>query len=90
MIQCAKAMGLLVVSVLLFATLASSQDTTDTWRGLVVAPENRCSPYDREQDYPYPQSIEQNIAMETHEPIRRHFRRGIARPAPATRSHRAP
>ena len=61
MIQRAKAMGLLVVSVVLFATLASSQDTTDIWRGLVVAPENRCSPYDRRRDYPYPPSIEQKI-----------------------------
>ena len=61
MIQRVKAMGLLVVSAVLFATLVSSQDTTDTWRGLVVAPEHRCSPYDRKRDYPYPQSIEQDI-----------------------------
>ena len=61
MIPRAKAMGLLIVSALLFATLASSQDTTETWRGLVVAPENRCSPYDRKRDYPYPQSIEVDI-----------------------------
>ena len=61
MIQRAKAVALLVVSVVLFATLASSQEITDTWRGLVVAPENRCSPYDRKRDYPYPQSIEQDI-----------------------------
>ncbi len=31
-----------------------------TWRGLVVAPEYRCSPYDSD-DYPYPQSVEQRI-----------------------------
>lgn len=61
MIQRIKAMGLLVVSAALFVTLASSQETTDTWRGLVVAPENRCSPYDRKRDYPYLQSIEQDI-----------------------------
>ena len=57
MTQRAKALGLLVVSAVLFATPASSQDATETWRGLVVAPENRCSPYDRKRDYPYPQSI---------------------------------
>ena len=61
MIQRVKVMGLLVVSALLFATLVSSQDSTHTWRGLVVAPEHRCSPYDKERDYPYPQSIEQDI-----------------------------
>ena len=41
--------------------MAFSQGITETWRGLVIAPENRCSPYDRKQDYPYPQSIEQDI-----------------------------
>lgn len=61
MIQRIKAISLLVVSALLFATPASSQDTTDTWRGLVVAPEHRCSTYNKKRDYPYPQSIEQDI-----------------------------
>ena len=61
MIQRIKAVGLLIVAAVFFATLASSQDTTETWRGLVVAPENRCSPYVRARDYPYPQSIEQDI-----------------------------
>ena len=32
----------------------------DYWRGLVVAPEDRCSPYDPD-DYPYSQSVEQQI-----------------------------
>ena len=31
-----------------------------TWRGITVAPENRCSPYDPD-DYPYPQSVEPRI-----------------------------
>ena len=31
-----------------------------TWRGLLVAPEDRCSPYDSD-DYPYNQSVEQRI-----------------------------
>ena len=61
MIPRIKAMGLLVVSAVLFATLVSSQDAAETWRGLMVAPEHRCSPYDRKRDYPYPQSIEQDI-----------------------------
>ena len=33
----------------------------ESWRGLVVAPESRCSPYNR-RDYPYSQSVEQRIA----------------------------
>ena len=36
----------------------------ETWRGLTVAPENRCSPYDKAADYPYPQSVEQDIVRE--------------------------
>lgn len=32
-----------------------------TWRGLTVAPEERCSPYDAD-DYRYPQSVEDDIA----------------------------
>ena len=33
---------------------------SDLWRGLVVAPEERCSPYDSD-DYRYSQSVEQRI-----------------------------
>ena len=33
----------------------------ETWRGLKVAPECRCTPYDRD-DYDYPQSVEAQIA----------------------------
>ena len=32
----------------------------DTWRGIVVAPEHRCAPYDSD-DYRYSQSVEQRI-----------------------------
>ena len=34
---------------------------SETWRGLIVAPEYRCSEYDP-SDYRYPQSVEQEIA----------------------------
>ena len=40
---------------------ACERGSGETWRGLVVAPECRCSPYDRD-DYPYPQSVEPLIA----------------------------
>ena len=33
----------------------------ETWRGLTVAPEHPCSPYDRKRDYRYPQSVEREI-----------------------------
>ena len=33
---------------------------TSTWRGITVAPENRCSPYNSD-DYPYPPSVEPKI-----------------------------
>ena len=36
----------------------------ETWRGLTVAPEHRCSPYDRKRDYLYPQSVEQDIVRQ--------------------------
>ena len=33
----------------------------ETWRGLVIAPEARCSPYERSRDYRYPQAVEKDI-----------------------------
>ena len=52
-------------AVLLFVTAAlSAADVSgQTWRGLVVAPERRCSPY-RAGDYSYPQSVEASIVRE--------------------------
>ncbi len=48
--------------VLLLLTLvyAVSDASAETWQGLTVEPENRCSPY-RSKDYPYPQSVEPKI-----------------------------
>ncbi len=39
---------------------ATAQTAGDSWRGLTVAPERRCTPYER-GDYPYPQSVEAGI-----------------------------
>ena len=51
-----------VRSLVVLSTLAlPSATAAETWRGLEVAPEHRCSPYDRKADYPYPQSVEQQI-----------------------------
>lgn len=41
-------------------SLAQGESDGTQWRGIRVAPENRCSPYDRD-DYPYPQSVELDI-----------------------------
>ena len=46
---------------LLAAVAVSAEAGGETWRGLTVAPEHRCSPYDRKRDYPYPQSVEGDI-----------------------------
>ena len=46
---------------LLIAFLATfSAATAETWRGLAVAPENRCSPYST-RNYRYPSSVEPRI-----------------------------
>ena len=40
--------------------LVTAPVQAETWQGLAVAPEDRCTPYDS-QDYPYPQSVESLI-----------------------------
>ena len=44
-------------------TAPPSPALTPTWRGLTVAPEERCAPYDSD-DYPYPQSVENDIVRD--------------------------
>ena len=50
--------GVIVTMMTLAATVTVKAD--GTWRGLTVAPEHRCAPYDRD-DYPYSQSVETRI-----------------------------
>ncbi len=53
--------GNALTTILLAATLAASATAlADTYRGIQIAPESRCAPYDRD-DYPYGQSVEQRI-----------------------------
>ena len=40
---------------------AAVQQALNRLKSLVVAPENRCSPYDKKEQYPYPQSVELDI-----------------------------
>ena len=51
--------------LVLIALMATSAQTAaqQTYRGIAVAPERRCAPYDRD-DYPYPQSVEARIIAE--------------------------
>ena len=51
-----------MVAVVAFAIGGTA--SAETWRGLTVAPEHRCSPYDKKADYPYPQSVEREIVRE--------------------------
>ncbi len=52
--------GLAACAVFLQFTTAAAQTAGETWRGLAVAPEHRCTPYAR-RDYPYSQSVEAAI-----------------------------
>ena len=49
-----------LVCIVAGLALVSNAIHGDTYRGIPVAPEHRCAPYDR-SDYPYSQSVEQRI-----------------------------
>ena len=49
-----------LAAAVVLAVLAGTA-SAESWRGLTIAPEHRCSPYERKRDYPYPQSIEHDI-----------------------------
>jgi hypothetical protein len=52
----------LFIALLSFAFVSSAVVADDVmWRGLVIEPENRCSDYDKKKQYPYPQSVEDDI-----------------------------
>ena len=49
------------IALLIFALISTSVFAeAELWRGLTVEEEYRCAPYDK-KDYPYPQSIEDEI-----------------------------
>ena len=52
--------GIAASAILLHFTTAPAQTAGDSWRGLAVAPEHRCTPYER-RDYPYSPSVEAGI-----------------------------
>ena len=55
-------LALIALASLPACTASDDQDPApaDTWRGLTIADEDRCSPYDSD-DYSYPQSVEPRI-----------------------------
>ena len=52
--------GFAVVVTVTALAVTGTVKADGTWRGLTVAPEHRCAPYDREH-YPYSQSVEGHI-----------------------------
>lgn len=51
------------VAALVAALVCASSATAETYRGVTIAPEHRCTPY-HPDDYPYPQSVEAQIVAE--------------------------
>ena len=50
----------LITSTLVAVVVFASPATAETYRGVTIAPEHRCTPYSPD-DYPYPQSVEARI-----------------------------
>jgi len=50
--------------IVLSGSVPTTTASAETWRGLTVAPEHRCSPYDRKRDYRYPPTIEHEIVRQ--------------------------
>ena len=59
--SCALPRVLAVFFTLGFAGQLSFSESGEEWRGLVVAPEERCASYNADE-YSYPQSVEPQIA----------------------------
>ena len=52
--------NILLALTLILLTIASLQAQESSWRGIPIAPEYRCAPYDRTA-YPYDPSLEMDI-----------------------------
>lgn len=50
-----------VIFTFLVIFSVSTHAEQEMWNGLVVEPENRCSPYDKNKQYPYSQNLEDRI-----------------------------
>ena len=49
-----------IVSIMIAVAAFAAPAATETYRGVTIAPEHRCAPYNP-SDYPYPQSVEDQI-----------------------------
>ena len=56
--------GRVWLAAALLAAARGVAGAAETWRGLVVAPEHRCSPYERARDYPYPPSVKADVVRQ--------------------------
>lgn len=53
-------LALIAIATATVLALQPAPAASEEWNGLVIAPEDRCSPYDRKH-YPYPQSVERDL-----------------------------
>lgn len=53
--------------LLVLSTISYTPIAAETWRGVIIEPENRCSLYDKKAQYPYSQSVEDEIVASTGE-----------------------
>ncbi|WHI48960.1 excalibur calcium-binding domain-containing protein [Microbulbifer sp. VAAF005] len=53
----------LTVFFCIFFVVISSASAKQSWRGLVVEPEDRCSPYNKKAQYPYSQTVEDEVVQ---------------------------
>lgn len=59
-----RALSTIISAALFIVLLTGTSQAQERWNGLVVEPENRCSPYDKSEQYPYPQSVEDEIVQQ--------------------------
>lgn len=59
-----RALLTIFTASLVILLLAGNSQAQDKWNGLVIQPENRCAPYDKSSQYPYPQSVEDDIVRQ--------------------------
>lgn len=62
--QGANMQKIMILGVGFLLSLPIQSSEIEMWRGLVVKPESRCTPYDKSTQYPYSQSIEDTVVAE--------------------------
>jgi hypothetical protein len=49
------------ITLVVLFLISFQTNAEEMWRGLTVEPEHRCSSYDKSEQYPYPQSVEDEV-----------------------------